>query len=166
MDTLLITHRHTDHVKQSTFDRIRREFPNITVIANWEVASRFDVDIVCNHGYPVTANGITYVPFKGEHDVLCYGYTWCENGCDVIYATDMRNYSGSPEGKKYDYMFLESNHDVHKLRAACGSKGFGYDAYGAGLTHCSTQTCLGFYYTHRKSGESVLVELHKSSRFY
>lgn len=167
VDTLLITHRHTDHVRKSTFDRLRREFPSITVISNWEVAAAYNVDIICNAGYPVEAGGIVYTPFEGVHNALCYGYTWNEGGYDIIYATDMKNFSGSPKDQKYDYMFLESNHDMHKLNAVAGSKkGFGYDVYGAGIMHSSTQTCLAFYYLHRKSKESQLIELHKSTRFY
>lgn len=167
VDTLLITHRHTDHVNPRTLDRIRREFPNITVVGNWEIASRWDIDVICNEGYPVEVNGITYTPFKGRHNVLCYGYTWEDGGKRFIYATDMSDFSGSPEGMTYDYMFLESNHDVHKLNAALGAKSrWGYDAYGAGLMHCSTQTCLAFYYTHKRGKDSKLIELHKSDRFY
>lgn len=167
VDTLLITHRHTDHVRKSTYERLRREFPSITVISNWEVAALFDVDIICNAGYPVESGGVTYTPFEGRHNALCYGYTWKIGDADIIYATDMKDYRGAPEGKTYDYMFLESNHDIHKLNAVAGSKkGYGYDAYGAGIMHCSSQSCLAFYYTHRKGAESELIELHKSSRFY
>lgn len=165
--TLLITHKHTDHVRKATYERMRREFPDIEVVANWEVASLYDVDIICNEGFPIEVNGITYTPFRGNHNALCYGYTWNEEGYDIIYATDMRDFSGAPQDKKYDYMFLESNHDKHKLNAVLTSnKKYGYDVYGAGIMHCSTQDCLAFYYMNRRSKDSELIELHKSSRFY
>lgn len=167
VDTLLITHRHTDHIKPRVYERIREEFPNIRVAANWDVASRYEVDVICNEGYPFELGGIEYLPFRGHHGVLCYGYAWELDGQSVIYATDMASLKMAPHDRLYDWMFLESNHDQHKLMAAMGNnRKYGYDAYGAGLMHCSTQECLGFYYTHRRSTDSTLVELHKSDRFY
>ena len=44
VDTLLITHAHSDHVKPSTLESIRREFPRIKVYGNADVAYRYDVD--------------------------------------------------------------------------------------------------------------------------
>lgn len=170
VDILLITHKHSDHIKNTTFERIREEFPNITVIANYEVAYLYDVDIICNENVPVEVEDYIILPFRGEHgDVLCYGYTWSFNGLEIIYATDMNNFNLAPD-KEYDYLFLESNHDEHKLNAVesryKGIKNYGYDVYASSMRHCSTQRCKGFYFTHRRSKDSPLIELHISSRFY
>lgn len=170
VDILLITHKHSDHIVASTYKKIRQNFPNITVIANYEVAYLYDVDIVCNENVPVSYGGYEFIPFRGEHgDVLCYGYTWKFEDLEIIYATDMSNFDLAPD-KQYDYLFLESNHDEHKLNAIesyyKGKKKYGYDVYASSMRHCSTQRCKGFYYTHRKSKESPLIELHISSRFY
>lgn len=167
VDYLLITHRHTDHIKDSTFKKIRAEFPNITVISNYDVAYLYDVDITCNAGYPVEVGGYSFMPFEGNHNVLCYGYTWVTNGKRVIYATDMTDFSGAPE-QEYDVFFLECNHDEHKLKAVMntGRRKFGYDVYAAGMRHCSTQRAYGFYYSYRSSKDAPMIELHKSERFY
>lgn len=170
VDILLITHKHTDHIKERTYERIRKEFPNITTVSNYEVAYLYDVDIVCNEKVPFEVGEYIITPFRGEHgSVLCYGYTWTVNGNDVIYATDMSNYNFAPD-REYDYLFLESNHDEHKINAIesryKGRKMYGYDVYASALRHCSTQKCKGFYFTHRKSKDSPLIELHMSSRFY
>lgn len=166
IDYLLITHKHSDHINPRTYKRIREEFPNIITIANYEVAYEYDVDIICNAGIPVEIDFYKFIPFEGNHDVLTYGYTWEKDGLSIIYATDMTNFDNAPQ-KKYDYLFLESNHDERKLNAVYGKrKKYGYDAYLAGKRHCSTQKCLGFYYMNRRNKESELIELHKSQRFY
>ena len=38
VDALLITHAHSDHIKPATFERIRKEFPMISIFANADVA--------------------------------------------------------------------------------------------------------------------------------
>lgn len=170
IDVLLITHKHSDHIKDSTYNRIRKEFPNIITIANYEVAYKYDVDMICNEGVPVEAAGYIFLPFRGEHgDVLSYGYCWEYDDQKIIYATDMNNFDNAPD-IKFDYLFLESNHDEHKINAIesyyKGKKKYGYDVYASAHRHCSTQKCLGYYYAHRKNKDSKLIELHKSSRFY
>lgn len=165
-DYLLLTHRHTDHINKATFNKIRLEFPNITVIANYEVAFRYDVDIICMEGQPFTVGEYVFTPFSGEHNVLVYGYTWKCKGNDVIYATDMNNFDNAPD-QKYDYLFLESNHDEHKLNAVRNAgRDYGYNIYLAAKRHCSMQKSWAYYFTHRRDKKSVYVELHKSERFY
>lgn len=164
---LLITHIHTDHVNKSTYNRIRKEFPHIQVIANYEVHQEHEVDIISNHDYPVITKDYTFIPFELKHDVLCQGYSFVINGQAIIYATDTNNLDNAIIDK-YDYLFLESNHDIKKLNAVRGRNGkrYGYNVYVNGLRHLSTQKCMEFYYLNRRSRDSVLVELHKSSRFY
>jgi len=68
---------------------------------------------------------------------------------------------------KYDYIFLESNYDEHKIRAVKDSrKKYGYEVLDGALRHFSTQQCREFYYLNRRNSKSELIELHKSNRFY
>lgn len=168
-DIILITHTHYDHIKDSVYRTIRKEFPNIKIAGNHEVAAKYDIDFICNEDTPFKMNEYTITPFRGKHNVLCYGYIWTVKGKDIIYCTDSSDFENSPQDKKYDYLFLESNHDHNKLMAISRQnqyKKYGYNAYQAGVRHCSTQKCLSFYYRHRKSKDSKLIELHKSDRFY
>lgn len=175
VDYLLITHRHGDHVGKRTYEKIRDEFPNIVVITNDEVAGflKDDVDYIIEDGQPLEVGEYVFEAFKCIHDVKTFGYFWKyqddDGQCyDIIYATDTHDYRHAPSKKKFDYLFLESNHDENKLNAIQynSKKKYGYDAYGNGLRHASTQICKGYYYMHRKSEESELIELHKSERFY
>jgi phosphoribosyl 1,2-cyclic phosphodiesterase len=163
---LLITHIHSDHVKPSTLNRIKKEFPKITVIGNYEIAQKFGVDIVCNANFEVETEDYTFLPFDAVHDVICYGYTWKVDGMNIIYCTDTNTLEYAPD-LKYDYLFLESNYDKVKLEQVKFSRKIGYDAYGSSLgRHLSTKASRDFYFLHRKSRESKWIELHKSERFY
>lgn len=176
IDVLLITHRHSDHISLSTYKHIRKDFPNITVITNEDVSDLLegDVDEIINIREPVEAFGYEFHAFNCVHDVMAYGYYWRweneETGetADIIYATDTRDFRFAPREMKFDYLFLESNHDERKLNAIKHNarRQFGYDAYAGGKRHASTQICKGYYYMHRRDKDSELIELHKSERFY
>lgn len=163
---LLLTHIHSDHIKESTLRQIKKLFPKIKIIGNYEVHQMFGVDIVCNNNFLVKYLNYEFMPFLCEHDVLTYGYTWEYQGLNVIYATDTSSMKHAPN-KKYDYIFIESNHDEKKLEIARQATTIkGYDPYLSGKRHLSTQQAKGFYYSHRRSKESLFIELHKSERFY
>ena len=104
-------------------------------------------------------------PFECVHDVLVYGFTFSCQGQEIIYATDTSTLENAPE-KKYDYFFLESNHDEAKLEAVRDQKKGTYSPFLSGKRHLSTQQAKAFYYMHRRSQDSKLIELHQSARFY
>ncbi|WP_145424554.1 MBL fold metallo-hydrolase [Staphylococcus haemolyticus] len=163
---LLLTHIHSDHIKPTTLKRIKKEFPHIKVIGNYEIAQLYDVDHIINAGFPMDIDNYTFEAFECVHDVVTYGYTWSFNDNEIIYATDTNSLENAPE-RKYDYLFLESNYDVEKLELARGKRSkYGYDPYISGLRHLSTKDCKTFYYLNRRDKESKLIELHMSERFY
>lgn len=163
---LLLTHIHSDHIKPTTLKRIKKEFPHIKVIGNYEIAQLYDVDHIINAGFPMDIDNYTFEAFECVHDVVTYGYTWSFNDNEIIYATDTNSLENAPE-RKYDYLFLESNYDVEKLELARGKRSkYGYDPYISGLRHLSTKDCKTFYYLNRRNKNSELIELHMSERFY
>ncbi|MBC1524819.1 hypothetical protein HB884_11470 [Listeria booriae] len=164
---LLITHIHSDHVKEHILNRIKKMFPKIQIISNWEVAQRFGIDDIVNANFPVEFGFGTLTPFECIHDVVTYGYVIQMEGENIIYATDTATLKNAPiPSEGYDYLFLESNHDEKKLEQVRNKNNYGYDPYKGGMRHLSTQKCKAFYYTHRRNKESPLIELHKSERFY
>ena len=169
---LLITHIHTDHVRAKTLERIRKIYPRITVIGNHEVAQMYDVDIIANDLYKIETRDYTFTPIEVPHDVLTYAYTWeTKRGSRVLYCTDTYDMSNVTEGLpnyKYDYLFIESNHDERKLDQIqdVSYKKYGYNAYAGAKRHLSTQQSKTFFYVNRKDKSSEWIELHKSSRFY
>lgn len=163
---LLLTHIHSDHIKPSTLTNIKKQFPHVKVIGNYEIAQLFEIDHIINAGYPIDMGIYTFEAFECVHDVVTYGYTWQVEGLNIIYATDTNTLEHAPL-KQYDYLFLESNYDVKKLELARGKRSkYGYDPYISGLRHLSTDDCKTFYYLNRRNKNSELIELHKSERFY
>lgn len=166
VDTLLITHSHSDHIKQSTFDRIRKEFPMIQIHANADVAYQYEVDKVIGSNPYKLPRKRTVIPFDGVHDVPVTGYIIQMLGLNILYMTDTARVP-APEDIPLDYIFLESNFDERKLKEQAKKyKRHGYDPYLSVTRHLSTQKCKEFYFLHRRNAESVLVELHQSRRFY
>lgn len=169
---LILTHIHSDHINKKTLVRIKKLYPRITVIGNWEVAQEVGVDLIANDLYELPTMDYTFIPVEVPHDVVCYAYAWVNNRDEsILYCTDtssLENISANLPEMKYDYMFLESNHCQHKLEAVRGDGGslYGYDVYWSGKRHLSTQDAKGFYYTFRRNPEAKFIELHKSSRFY
>ena len=162
---LLLTHIHSDHIKPQTLLQIVESFPHIQIIGNHEVFQEYPICTIANAGFDVITDDYNFYPFEAVHDVLCYGFVWEYEEKNIIYCTDTGNLENAPN-QVYDYFFLESNHDEKKLEAAIGTGKGRYDPYLSGKRHLSTQTCKAFYYTHRRTTEAELIELHKSNRFY
>ncbi|WP_300558482.1 hypothetical protein [Companilactobacillus sp.] len=161
---ILLTHTHSDHVKPATYKKIRKLFPNIKIIGNWEVSRKYPCDIICNAGYPVKIGPYTFNPFLAPHNVLVYGYTWKWWGQEIIYVTDTYSLENAPD-IEYDWFFVEANHDERKMQEI-NNKNYGYDAYSGAMRHLSTQQAQAFYYSHRRTLDSPWIRLHKSARFY
>jgi L-ascorbate metabolism protein UlaG (beta-lactamase superfamily) len=162
---LLITHIHQDHLNIKTIRRIAENFPRIKIIGNYEVNDFYNVNIIANAGFDIKTDDYIFTPFQCEHDVLCYGYTWTFEGQEIIYATDTSTLDHAP-ARKYDWMFLESNHDEQKLETVRNENKGSYNPYLSGKRHLSTQQAKTFFYLNRRNQDSQFIELHQSSRFY
>ena len=172
VDYLLITHIHSDHVKEIALKQIKRNFPRIKVIGNQQVHLKFGVDIVAEDYEPITFNDVVITPFPAPHDIniQCTGYVIQMNDLDIIYTTDLYTIDYVPEGIQFDYVFIESNYDadlIEQIRLeGSAKKKFGYNIYESSYRHLSKQQAKAFFYIRRKSVDSKLIELHKSERFY
>lgn len=164
--SLLITHAHSDHVKETTLKQINRLFPRIKVYSNPSVAYRFHVNEVFSTEPFVLKDGIKVVPFKCIHDVETTGFQLNLNGEDILYVTDTAEVI-LPKEARFDWFFIESNYDEVKFREISKHYAKGrYDPADSQYRHLSTQQAKAIYYMHRKSKDSRFIELHCSKRFY
>lgn len=163
---LLLTHIHSDHIKPATLQKIKDLFPKITILGNYEVAQKFGVDIIVNNGFETLTRDYTFMAVKGVHDVLVTGYSWWVKGQHVCYMTDTNSYDGFKDAP-YDLFFIELNYDEKKLQAIGNNfKTRGYNPVLSAKRHASVQLGKGFYYSNRRSVDSVLIPLHMSERFF
>ena len=165
---LFITHKHSDHLKRSTFKSIRSKWKHIKVYSNYEVAievGKDEVEKILSTEISYEIGKMEVYPFECIHNVVTTGYVFKINTDNVIYATDTSTLENAPE-IKYDYFFIESNHDEKKIELIMNDKSYKYDAFQNAKRHLSTQKAKAFYYTHRRDNNSKFIELHKSERFY
>jgi len=166
VDSLFITHSHSDHVKPATLAAIHKDFPRIKVYANANVAYQYDVDVVVGTAKIKLKKNRVVIPFDGVHDVPVTGYIIQMKGMNILYMTDT-SIIKMPEDLPLDYVFLESNYDETKLRTMAKQyRRRGYNPLESSLRHLSTQKCKEFYFVHRRNKDSKLIELHMSHRFY
>lgn len=166
VDTLLLTHSHSDHIKPATLTAIRREFPRIKVYANAYVAYKFEVDKVIGTSPLILSKNRKIQPMDGVHDVPVTYFYIKMGKTNILYATDTCKVE-NPMDIPIDYFFLESNYDERKLKELSKMyKRHGYDPATSSLRHLSTQRCKEFYFVNRRNENSSLIELHQSSRFY
>lgn len=164
--TLLITHSHSDHVKESTLQAIRSFFPYLTICGNADVAYRWQMDHVVGTAPFDTVDGLHVIPFDGTHDVPVTGYVVQHDNVNWLYMTDTHSVT-LPEDIPLDYVFLESNYDERLIQILAKQyRAKGYDPTVQAYRHLSKQKCKEFFFTHRRNNESHLIELHKSTRFY
>lgn len=166
VDTLLITHSHSDHIHPATLRSIRKEFPRIKVYGNAHVAYQYQVDQVIGKAKLVLPKNRIIYPMEGLHDVPVTYFYILFGKTNILYATDTCKVE-NPRGLELDYCFLESNYDERKLKELSKEyKHRGYDPAKSSLRHLSSQKCKEFYYVYRREETSQLIELHQSSRFY
>lgn len=166
VDTLLITHAHSDHIKEATYQSIRSEFPRIHTYANADVAYRYQIDTVVGTKKFVLPKKRIVRPYDGKHDVPVTYFIITMKGVNILYATDT-NYIANPDEIPIDYFFLESNYDERKLQQLREKyRTRTYDPIESSLRHLSEQKAKEFYYVNRRDAKSEFIELHKSSRFY
>lgn len=164
---LFITHRHTDHLNLTTYQKIRKEFPRIKTIGNYDLENWIHLDEIVGDSTTIKEKDRLIQSFKCVHDVPCSGFVVTKDEKSLIYATDTNSLEHAPK-IKYDYFFIESNYDEKKIELIRNNakKVYGYDAWEGAMRHLSTQQSRVFYYMNRKDKDSLWVELHKSGRFY
>lgn len=166
VDTLLLTHTHSDHIKPQTLEHIRKEFPRIRVYGNWEVAQAYPVDkIIGEKPFELKRGNVTVYPFYGKHDVTVTGFVIDFDGTRVFYATDTREVM-NPTEYTMDYVFIECNYDEKKLKKLAKTYTHkGYDPTANAYRHLSVRKAKEFYYSNRTNEEAPMIELHQSERF-
>ena len=168
---VLLTHKHSDHLKIRTLQRLQAERPTLRVACGAFLLE----ELPCIKNIDVLQVGKIYdygafkvSPIKLYHDVPNFGWRiFLPNGQKIFHATDTVHLEGI-SAKGYDLYAIEHNYCEEYIQEAieeARANGEYTHAYGNINTHLSIQQARAFIETNRKESSEVL-ELHKSRSFY
>lgn len=168
---VLLTHKHSDHLKLRTLQRLQAERPTLRVACGAFLLE----ELPCIKNIDVLQVGKIYdygafkvSPIKLYHDVPNLGWRiFLPNGQKIFHATDTVHLEGI-SAKGYDLYAIEHNYCEEYIQQAieeARANGEYTHAYGSIKTHLSIQQARAFIEKNRKESSEVL-ELHKSRSFY
>ena len=167
----LLTHKHGDHLKIRTLQRLQAERPTLRVACGdfllEELPCIKNIDVL-QVGKIYDYGAFKVSPVKLYHDVPNFGWRiFLPNGQKIFHATDTVHLEGI-SAKGYDLYAIEHNYCEEYIQEAieeARANGEYTHAYGSIKTHLSIQQARAFIEANRKESSEVL-ELHKSRSFY
>ena len=168
---VLLTHKHGDHLKIRTLQRLQAERPTLRVACGdfllEELPCIKNIDVL-QVGKIYDYGAFKVSPVKLYHDVPNFGWRiFLPNGQKIFHATDTVHLEGI-SAKGYDLYAIEHNYCEEYIQQAieeARANGEYTHAYGNINTHLSIQQARAFIEANRKESSEVL-ELHKSRSFY
>ena len=168
---VLLTHKHSDHLKLRTLQRLQAERPTLRVACGdfllEELPCIKNIDVL-QVGKIYDYGAFKVSPVKLYHDVPNFGWRiFLPNGQKIFHATDTVHLEGIT-AKGYDLYAIEHNYCEEYIQQAieeARANGEYTHAYGNVNTHLSIQQARAFIEANRKESSEVL-ELHKSRSFY
>ena len=168
---VLLTHKHSDHLKLRTLQRLQAERPTLRIACGAFLLE----ELPCIKNIDVLQVGKIYdygafkvSPIKLYHDVPNFGWRiFLPNGQKIFHATDTVHLEGI-SAKGYDLYAIEHNYCEEYIQQAieeARANGEYTHAYGNINTHLSIQQARAFIEANRKESSEIL-ELHKSRSFY
>ncbi len=176
VDFLIITHRHSDHLNVSTYNRLHREYPNIQVITNSDVQqflatknSHYYPDFIIESGLTIELGNLEMNFIENEHGVSTQGIVMIEYNEVLLYATDLSTTYFYEEflnirNITLDICLLENNYDINKLREKL-EQHTGYNLAEAQSRHLEHDEYHAFVNKFTKPSCKT-QELHQSSSLY
>ena len=168
---ILLTHKHGDHLKLRTLQRLQSERPTLRIACADFLLERLEglnnIDVL-EVGRLYDYEAFKVSPVKLYHDVPNVGWRiFLNSGQKIFHATDTAHLEGI-SAKGYDLYAIEHNYCEEYIQQAieeAHAKGEYTHAYGNINTHLSIQQARAFIEANRKESSEVL-ELHKSRSFY
>ena len=168
---VLLTHKHGDHLKIRTLQRLQAERPTLRIACGdfllEELPCIKNIDVL-QVGKIYDYGAFKVSPVKLYHDVPNFGWRiFLPNGQKIFHATDTVHLEGIT-AKGYDLYAIEHNYCEEYIQQAieeARANGEYTHAYGNINTHLSIQQARAFIEENRKESSEVL-ELHKSRSFY
>ena len=179
---IFISHKHGDHIKWTTYKKIRENFPHIKFLSNSTVNNELikrklpEVDVIFTDDFQVQIGDIKITSLQNYHGINeeyteTHGFVFETPEQNLLFATDLstlvdyESYLLTNE-LKLDIILLEANYDPQVIEFSEYTKlHTGFDTYSNGsYRHLSTVDRQLFI--EKFSNESAVdVELHMSARY-
>lgn len=179
---ILITHKHVDHIKWTTYKKIRENFPHIKILSNNTVNHELiqrklpEVDVIFTDDFQVQIGDIKITSLQNYHGIKedyteTHGFVFETPEQNLLFATDLSNLIDYESylltnDLKLDIILLEANYDPQVIEFSEYTKlHTGFDTYSNGsYRHLSTVDRQLFI--EKFSNERAIdVELHMSARY-
>lgn len=179
---ILITHKHGDHIKWTTYKKIRENFPHIKFLSNSTVNNELikrklpEVYVIFTDDFQVQIGDIKITSLQNYHGINeeyteTHGFVFETPEQNLLFATDLSNLLDYESylltnDLKLDIILLEANYDPQVIEFSEYTKlHTGFDTYSNGsYRHLSTVDRQLFI--EKFSNESAVdVELHMSARY-
>lgn len=179
---ILISHKHGDHIKWTTYKKIRENFPHIKILSNSTVNNELiqrklpEVDVIFTDDFQVQIGDIKITSLQNYHGINdeyteTHGFVFETPEQNLLFATDLStlvDYESYllTNDLKLDIILLEANYDPKVIEFYESTKQHtGYSIFSSGsYRHLSIIDREVFVDKFAKQG-AINVELHQSETY-
>lgn len=179
---ILISHKHGDHIKWTTYKKIRENFPHIKFLSNSTVNNELikrklpEVDVIFTDDFQVQIGDIKITSLQNYHGINeeyteTHGFVFETPEQNLLFATDLStlvDYESYllTNDLKLDIILLEANYDPQVIEFYESTKQHtGYSIFSSGsYRHLSVLDRESFV-DKFANPESINVELHQSATY-
>ena len=179
---ILISHKHGDHIKWTTYKKIRENFPHIKILSNSTVNNELiarklpELDIIFKDDFQFQIGEVKFTTLQNYHGAgddytETHGFILESPSQNLLFATDLSTLVDYEEycltnKIKFDIILLEANYDPQVIGLSEYMKiHSGYNTFNNGsYRHLSTIDREEFV-TKFKNPDAIDIELHVSERY-
>lgn len=181
-DIILLSHRHGDHVKPTTYGKIREHFPHIQILGNQDTNNhlvskgQLPLDIIFHDDFQFQIGDVKFTTIQNLHGaddekVDTHGFILESPTQNLLFATDLSSTIFYEKycltnNIKFDIILLEANYDPQVIEFYEGTKNHtGYNLFSSGsYRHLPITDRKLFVDKFSKPGYTD-VELHQSATY-
>ena len=179
---ILISHKHGDHIKWTTYKKIRENFPHIKILSNSTVNNELiqrklpEVDVIFTDDFQVQIGDVKITSLQNYHGINeeyteTHGFVFETSEQNLLFATDLStlvDYESYllTNDLKLDIILLEANYDPKVIEFSEYTKlHTGFDTYSNGSYRHLSTVDRQLFIDKFSSESAVDVELHMSARY-
>lgn len=179
---ILISHKHGDHIKWSTYKKIRENFPHIKILSNSTVNNELiarklpELDIIFKDDFQFQIGEVKFTTLQnyhgaGEEYTETHGFILESPSQNLLFATDLSTLIDYEEycltnKIKFDIILLEANYDPKVIEFSEYTKlHTGFDTYSNGSYRHLSTVDRQLFIEKFSNDSAVDVELHMSARY-